>query len=63
VQSLCLELGGSVAHHPGAGWFRTPWLREELGTGHALLQALKDAVDPRNVCNPGKLGLRAREVA
>lgn len=63
VQSLCLELGGSVAHHHGAGWFRTPWLREELGTGHALLQALKDAVDPRNVCNPGKLGLRAREVA
>jgi alkyldihydroxyacetonephosphate synthase len=58
VLGICLELDGSIAHHHGVGVFRNEWLREELGTGLELLQALKDAVDPHNLLNPGKMGLR-----
>ena len=47
-----------VAHHHGAGVFRNRWLRRELGTGMDVLQAIKDALDPDNRLNPGKLGLR-----
>ncbi len=61
VQSLCLMHGGSMAHHHGVGWLRGEWMSTELGTGLTLLQALKDAVDPNNLCNPGKLGLHARD--
>jgi alkyldihydroxyacetonephosphate synthase len=59
LQRLCLELGGSIAHHHGVGVFRNEWLREELGTGLDLLQILKDGIDPQNLLNPGKVGLRA----
>lgn len=59
VERICLKHGGSVAHHHGAGVFRNQWLREELNTGMTLLQVLKDGIDPDNLLNPGKLGLRA----
>lgn len=59
LQRICLDLGGSIAHHHGVGAFRNEWLREELGTGLDLLQTLKDGIDPHNLLNPGKVGLRA----
>jgi alkyldihydroxyacetonephosphate synthase len=59
LQSICLELGGSIAHHHGVGVFRNEWLGEELGAGLDLLQILKDGIDPHNLLNPGKVGLRA----
>jgi alkyldihydroxyacetonephosphate synthase len=58
VERLCLAHGGSIAHHHGAGLFRNQWLRDELNTGMYLLQILKDGIDPDNLLNPGKLGLR-----
>jgi len=59
VERLTIELGGSIAHHHGAGLFRGPWMRGELDVGFDVLQAVKDALDPGNRLNPGKLGLRA----
>jgi alkyldihydroxyacetonephosphate synthase len=35
-------------------------MARELGTGLDVLQKIKDALDPENLLNPGKLGLRAR---
>lgn len=58
VQQLTLDHGGSIAHHHGAGLFRNPWMKRELGEGLKVLQAIKDALDPDNLLNPGKLGLR-----
>lgn len=59
VQQLTLDHGGSIAHHHGAGLFRNPWMKRELGAGLAVLQSIKDALDPGNLFNPGKIGLRA----
>lgn len=63
VQSIALDCGGSISHHHGAGAFRNRWMRGELGTGLDVLQAIKDALDPGNLMNPGKLGLRPAEGA
>ena len=63
LQQICLALGGSISHHHGVGVFRNEWLREELNTGMDLLQILKDGIDPHNLINPGKVGLRAPDGA
>ena len=64
IQSLTLDHGGSIAHHHGAGFFRNPWMGRELGSGGMhVLQLVKDALDPANMLNPGKLGLRGRQDA
>jgi len=59
IESITLDCGGSISHHHGSGAFRNRWMRGELGSGLDVLQAIKDALDPANLMNPGKLGLRA----
>ena len=63
AQRICLELGGSISHHHGVGQLRNPWMAEELNRGLNVLQQIKDALDPNNVSNPGKLALRPREAS
>lgn len=53
----CLDAGGTISHHHGIGRLRAPWIREELGEWHAVLSAIKRAVDPKGIMNPGVLGL------
>jgi alkyldihydroxyacetonephosphate synthase len=36
-------------------------LERELGAGTRILRALKHSLDPNDVVNPGKLGLRSEE--
>jgi alkyldihydroxyacetonephosphate synthase len=53
----CLAAGGSVSHHHGIGRRRVPWLDRELGGWLDVLAAVKAAVDPNRIMNPGALGL------
>ena len=46
---------GTIAHHHGIGRLRTPWLQRELRSAYPLLSALKRALDPAGVMNPGVL--------
>jgi alkyldihydroxyacetonephosphate synthase len=39
------------------GLNRGRFLPESLGTGMDVLQSIKNTLDPRNIFNPGKLGL------
>jgi alkyldihydroxyacetonephosphate synthase len=48
-----LAHGGTIAHHHGIGRVRKEWLKDELGTSHALLARLKKAIDPSGIMNPG----------
>ena len=51
--------GGSISHHHGIGLVRGQYLPDALGAGFEVLQKLKDALDPRGILNPGKVGLRS----
>ncbi len=50
-----LAHGGTIAHHHGVGRIRREWMRQEHGAGLAVLQALKRALDPKGILNPGVL--------
>ena len=52
-----LEAGGTVTHHHGIGLLKAPWLPQEMGAGFEVLRAIKKAIDPAGIMNPGKLGL------
>ena len=51
-----VALGAGISHHHGIGRVRQPWMAEELGKGgSAVLWAIKDALDPNGIMNPGVL--------
>jgi alkyldihydroxyacetonephosphate synthase len=55
-----LDAGATITHHHGVGELRAPWLADELGEGGmTVLRAIKAALDPAGIANPGKLGLGA----
>jgi alkyldihydroxyacetonephosphate synthase len=60
AQSAAIGAGASLAHHHGVGMSRARFVADALGPGLGVLRALKDALDPNDVCNPGKLGLPSR---
>ncbi len=60
VLAATLAHGGSISHHHGIGLVRGEYLARALGGGYAVLAALKAALDPGGVMNPGKLGLPSR---
>ncbi len=52
-----LAAGGNLSHHHGIGLNRAPYVREGLGSGLDVLNAIKHALDPHGILNPGKMGL------
>lgn len=57
VMDVVLGCGGSISHHHGIGINRARFMAPALGGGLEVLAAIKDALDPRGILNPGKLGL------
>ncbi len=56
--SAALRMGGSLSHHHGVGINRARFMSDALGTGAmSVLGAIKAALDPAGILNPGKLGL------
>ncbi|MFA7664965.1 MAG: FAD-binding oxidoreductase [Burkholderiaceae bacterium] len=47
----------ALSHHHGIGLLRAPYMQDSLGTAFPVLAAVKRALDPKNLLNPGKLGL------
>jgi len=56
-QRAALGAGASLAHHHGVGLNRSRFAAEALGSGLGVLAAVKTALDPHGILNPGKLGL------
>lgn len=56
-QRAVLAAGGNLSHHHGVGLNRSRFVREALGDAHDVLVSIKQALDPKGILNPGKLGL------
>jgi alkyldihydroxyacetonephosphate synthase len=52
-----LARGGALSHHHGVGLNRARFVRQALGPAFDVLVAMKQALDPNGILNPGKLGL------
>jgi alkyldihydroxyacetonephosphate synthase len=57
VMARTVALGGAISHHHGIGLNRGRHLATALGPAYDVLLAVKRALDPNGVLNPGKLGL------
>ena len=55
-----LSAGASLSHHHGVGLNRARFMAEALGSGFEVMVALKEALDPQGILNPGKMGLPDR---
>lgn len=56
VLSLVAELGGSISAEHGVGAAKRRWLHlTRTATDIAVMRAIKDALDPRGLLNPGVL--------
>jgi glycolate oxidase len=54
IVGLALELGGTVSGEHGVGSLKRAFLDDELGDARQLQRAIKQALDPAGVMNPGK---------
>ena len=51
-----MAAGGTITHHHAVGRDHRPWMETEVGPlGARVLRAVKDAIDPAGILNPGKL--------
>ena len=57
VLELAQDMGGVMEYCHGVGVKLNHLLARELGAGHQVIRDLKQALDPANIMNPGKLGL------
>jgi alkyldihydroxyacetonephosphate synthase len=57
VLTLAQDMGGVMEYCHGVGVKLNHLLAREMGEGHDVLRSLKQALDPANIMNPGKLGL------
>jgi alkyldihydroxyacetonephosphate synthase len=53
---VCLERGAAVSHHHGVGLARLPYIEKDLGSALGVNSLVKQALDPHNIMNRGKLG-------
>ncbi|MYW60167.1 MULTISPECIES: FAD-binding oxidoreductase [unclassified Streptomyces] len=60
ANAVLLRHRAALSHHHGCGLLRGPYLAESLGAGFATFAAVKAALDPEGILNPGKLGLPSR---
>jgi len=54
--SASLENGGMINEHHGVGLKLARYMRRQYGEGWELLLTIKQAMDPRGIMNPGKVG-------
>jgi len=57
---VALEHGGVLNHHHGIGTVLGRFMPEQYGDGFQVLKEIKRSLDPRNILNPGVLGLGGR---
>ncbi len=55
INRLALSFEGTITGEHGVGTGKKPYMLEEHDAAYALMSRLKQAVDPTNIMNPGKV--------
>jgi glycolate oxidase len=56
IMEIGLELGGTITGEHGVGVLKRDWLVQEIGpVAVSVHRAIKAALDPKNILNPGKV--------
>jgi len=56
ITDTFLKNGATLTHHHAVGYEHSPWMETEVSaTGLRALKAVKEELDPKNICNPGKV--------
>lgn len=56
IFDAAIQLGGTLSGEHGIGLAKKKYLKNEFGeNGVAMMQAVKQAFDPKNILNPGKI--------
>jgi glycolate oxidase len=61
LAELALEMGGTITAEHGTGLARSPYIEKQLGPALEVMRAIKTALDPNNILNPGKMGLEKKK--
>ncbi len=57
IYDVVLSLGGTLPAEHGVGIIRASYMARAHGKGFDVMKAIKKAIDPQNIMNPGKMGL------
>lgn len=52
-----IEMKGTLSAEHGTGLTRAPHIEQQLGPAMEVMRKIKQALDPDNILNPGKMGL------
>lgn len=55
IYDKVLELGGTVTGEHGVSITKAPYMQKERADSIAAMRAIKKALDPKNIMNPGKM--------
>ncbi len=53
---MTLKFGGTLSAEHGIGMAKSPYIGKQLGESINVMRAIKAALDPDNILNPGKMG-------
>ena len=54
---MTLKFKGTLTAEHGIGVAKASYIGKELGLSHEVMKSIKKALDPKNILNPGKMGL------
>jgi len=60
AQDAALKSGANLTHHHGVGINRAKYMKRALGQAHDVLRSIKNALDPKDILNPGKLAFDSK---
>jgi len=56
IFAIAIQLGGTITGEHGVGEMKAPYLEWKIGpSGIQVMRAIKEAIDPQNIMNPGKM--------